>query len=269
MALAEAVGGEALELAEDLLGDGKLDAIGLRAGQEAVAQDSHRLGRAAAAHRPAQQIGLARREARQRHGDADHLLLEDDHAQRFAQDRLQAGVQVGHRLEALAPAQVGMHHAALDRAGPHDGDLDDEIGEALRLEPRQHRSLGAALDLEAAEGVAVDQQPVDGRIVQRQRVQIGLDPVALRDQRAHLGHHAQGGEAQQVGLDQAGILDRVFVPLRHHDARLGGVLQRHDLDQRLGGDQHAAGVDGEVARDADELGGQVGQQCQVAGSGAG
>ena len=35
-----------------------------------------------------------------------------------------------------------MHHAALDRAGPHDGDLDDEVVEALRLEPRQHLRSG-------------------------------------------------------------------------------------------------------------------------------
>ena len=47
------------------------------------------------------------------------LLLVEDHAQRLGQDRLQAGVEVGHRLEALAAAQVGVDGVALDgtRAG--------------------------------------------------------------------------------------------------------------------------------------------------------
>jgi hypothetical protein len=44
-----------------------------------------------------------------------------------------------------------VHHVALDRARPHDRDLDDEVVEFARFEPRQHRHLGAAFDLEHAE----------------------------------------------------------------------------------------------------------------------
>ena len=40
-----------------------------------------------------------------------------------------SGVGIVDRLLALAPAQIGMHHVALDRAGPDDRDLDDEIVE--------------------------------------------------------------------------------------------------------------------------------------------
>ena len=39
--------------------------------------------------------------------------------------------------------------------GPDDRDLDDEVVEGLRLHPRQHRHLRAALDLEDADGVAL------------------------------------------------------------------------------------------------------------------
>ena len=57
-----------------------------------------------------------------------------------------------------------MHHAALDRAGAHDRDFDDEIVEILRLEPRQHRHLRAALDLEDADGIgAACEHGVDAR----------------------------------------------------------------------------------------------------------
>ena len=117
----------------------------------------------------------------------------------------------------------------------------------------------------AADGVPLGQQPIDGRIVQGQRVQVGCDPVPLRDQRGHLGHHAEGGETEQVDFHQAGVLDRVFVPLRDHDARLGRVFQRHDLHQRLCGHQHPAGMDREVPRHTDHLGRQVGEQRQVVG----
>jgi hypothetical protein len=44
-----------------------------------------------------------------------------------------------------------MHHAALDRPGAHDRDLDHEVVEFARLQARQHRHLGAALDLEDAD----------------------------------------------------------------------------------------------------------------------
>ena len=64
-------------------------------------------------------------------------------------------------LDPLPPPQIGMHHVALDRPGPHDRDLDDEIVEFLRLQPRQHRHLRAALDLEHADGVGALDHAVD------------------------------------------------------------------------------------------------------------
>ena len=50
-------------------------------------------------------------------------------------------------------AQIGMDHIALDRAGPHDRDFDDEIVEALRRHARQHRHLRAAFDLKDADRI--------------------------------------------------------------------------------------------------------------------
>ena len=71
------------------------------------------------------------------------------------------------RLVAAAAAQIGMHHVALDRAGPHDRHLDDEVVEAARLQPRQHVHLRPALDLEHADRIGAAQHVVDGRIVAR------------------------------------------------------------------------------------------------------
>ena len=61
------------------------------------------------------------------------------------QHRLQRLGGIVDRLEPVAPAQVGVHHVALDRARAHDRHLDDEIVEAARLEARQHRHLRSGL----------------------------------------------------------------------------------------------------------------------------
>jgi hypothetical protein len=61
--------------------------------------------------------------------------------------------------------QVRMDHAALDRPGPHDRDLDDEVVVAARQEARQHAHLRAALDLEHADGVGAADHVVGGLVV--------------------------------------------------------------------------------------------------------
>jgi hypothetical protein len=80
-------------------------------------------------HVAAQLIGLAGRVVGGDHRQPHHLLLEQRHAQRLGQHRLEAGVRVDHLLLAAAPPQVRVDHAAGDRAGPHDADLDHQIVE--------------------------------------------------------------------------------------------------------------------------------------------
>ena len=97
----------------------------------------HRRLRALAAHRAPQALGLAGAEAGERHRDLEHLVLEDDHAERLAQHRLERGVRVGHlvvgvRAQPLAPLYIRVHGAALDRPRPHERDLHREVVEASR-----------------------------------------------------------------------------------------------------------------------------------------
>ncbi len=56
-------------------------------------------------------------------------------------------------LQSLLPPQIGMHHVALDRPGPDDRNFNHQVIKFLRLQPRQHRHLRAAFDLEHADGV--------------------------------------------------------------------------------------------------------------------
>ena len=63
---------------------------------------AHALFRALEAHGAAQLLGLAAGEAGRDHGHAQQLLLEQRHAQRALQHRLERGMQAIRRLRAPA-----------------------------------------------------------------------------------------------------------------------------------------------------------------------
>ena len=72
-----------------------------------------------------------------------------------------------------------------------------------------------------------------------------------------VGHHAQRPQAEQVDLHEAELLDVLLVVLGHDPAGHGGALDRDEVDERRPGDEHAADVDAEVAREAVDLGAQL------------
>ena len=87
-----------------------------------------------------------------------------------------------------------MDHVALDRAGPDDRHLDDEIIEGARLDARQHRHLRAAFDLEDAERVGLADHRVGARILGRDGREIEIDALVLGQQieaALHAGEHAE------------------------------------------------------------------------------
>src|ERR671934_1233602 len=59
-------------------------------------------------------------------------------------------LEIGIAAQPLAPLDVRVDGAALNRAGPHERDLDSQVVEARRLRAAQALHLGAALDLEHA-----------------------------------------------------------------------------------------------------------------------
>src|SRR3546814_4172889 len=87
-----------------------------------------------------------------------------------------------------------MDHVALDRTGPDDRDLDDEIVKSARLDVRQHRHLRPALDLEGAERVGRADHRIGARIFGRDRREIHRDALMLGEQikaALHRGEHAE------------------------------------------------------------------------------
>ncbi len=163
-------------------------------------------------------------------------------------------MEIGDRLDSLAAAQVRMDGVALDRAGPDYRDLDDQVVQVGRLRLGQRLHLGPAFDLEDAHGVGGLEHLEDFRHVLRQPIEVDAGAAVVLDQLERLVDRGQHAEAEQVELDQLQRLDVALVELDDDAAGHRGPLQGRDVDERRRGHEHAAGVDGEVARKAVDAG---------------
>ena len=197
--------------------------------------------RALAAHRAPQPLRLADREAGEMDGDVEHLVLEDDDAERLAQ-RLLEQRMVGRRAvgrvvaQQLAPLDVRMHGLPLDRPRPHERDLHRDVVDRLRPRAEDDLHLRAALDLEAADRVGLLDLREHVLVVEPHAREV--DPLATvaRDQVDALLDRRQHPEPEQVDLEEAGVGARVLVPLAHlpalHRRRLHRARARRAAARR-------------------------------------
>ena len=88
-------------------------------------------------------------------------------------------------------------------------------------------------------------------------------PSVGLDQLDRLAQDRQVGQAQEVELQQAQRLDRVHLELGHQPVRVGRLLERHELGQRLAADHDPGGMGRGVAGDALELLGQAEQPADL------
>ena len=240
--------GERLARAD--VGGGALD--------EAAAVALDRDARALAAHRAAQPVGLAGAEAGEGLRDLEHLVLEDDRAERLAQHAGERGVQarrlvVGVLAQALAALDVGVDGAALDRARPDDRHLHRQLREVLGAGAPQRLHLRAALDLEDAGRLGALDRREGGGIVEGDPREV--DPLAARerDQLDRALDRREHPQAEQVDLEEAGVGAGVLVPLDELAALHRRRHHRAAVDQRPRRDDHPAGVLGDVAREPERL----------------
>ena len=153
----------------------------------------------------------------------------------------------------MSPLQIGVDHVALDRAGPNDRDLDDEIVESLGFQTRQHVHLRPALDLEDTQRIPFLQHRVNCRIL---LLDIGerQSAFAMRldecEAFADTGEHSQ---RQNVDLQDTQSLDVVLVPF--YEAALGhrAIPYRHGFRKRTLRQDETADMLREMARQADQL----------------
>ena len=140
-----------------------------------------------------------------------------------------------------------MHHVALDRSRPHDRDLDHQVVEFLRLEPRQHRHLRAALDLEHADRVGAAEHAVDRGVFGRDRGERELLAVMRFGERQRLAQAGEHAEAEHIDLEDAERVEIVLVPFDEGAVLHRRIGDRHHLVEPAAGHDEAADVLREMA----------------------
>ena len=258
VAFGKAVFAEALDLLEAALGEVALVAARDHALDHLLLEGVDGADPPEGRHGAAQPVGLVGREARRDDGDLHRLFLEQRHAEGAAEHLAQFLLGEGDRLQPHLAAQIGVDHVALDRPGPHDRHLDDQVVEAVGPQLGQHGHLRPALDLEDAERVGALDHRI-GRLVvlglrqigQRQRQVVML--LQEIEGAAQAGQHAQ---RQDVDLQDAELVEIVLVPLDDGAPLHAGVEDRHHLVDAALGDDEAADMLGQMPRKAGELGGK-------------
>ena len=161
------------------------------------------------------------------------------------------------RLVAAAAAQIGMNHVTLDRAWADDGNLDDEVVELPRPQPRQHVHLRPAFHLEHADRVSLAQHVVNGGIVGRHGAEREIAAVMLLQKSEALADAGEHAEAEHIDLEQPERIEVVLVPFDEGAVLHGGVADGHDLGERPARQHEAADMLGEMAREAEQLLGEL------------
>ena len=147
--------------------------------------------------------------------------------------------------------------------GPDDRDLDDEIVESSGLQPRQHRHLRPALDLEDADRVGPPDHRVGLRIVGRDRREVAAARLVLAQEIEGAAHAAEHAEAEHVDLHELEGVDVVLVPFDHLPVLHRGRLDRHEIVEPVLGQDEAARMLREMARRADQFAGELQRQAQA------
>ena len=267
----KAVFAEALDLFEAAAGKFLVVAAPGHAAHQPVAKAIDNAAMPEGGHGAPQLIGFGWREAGRDDGDAHGLLLEQRHAEGLVQHPAQlvrrpegrVRGRVMHCLVAAAAAQVGVHHIALDRPRADDRHFDHQIIVTARLEARQHVHLGPAFNLENTDRVGLAQHVVGRRILARHTGQ--AEPLAVVrihqiEAFANAGQHAEG---QDVDLENPEGVEIVLVPFNDRAVGHRRIADRHDLREGRLGEHKATHMLRQVAREPDQLLGQLEHQLDV------
>ena len=96
-------------------------------------------------------------------------------------------------------------------------------------------------------GVAVGDQLIGLRIIERQMLEVDLNTAALFDQPHAGGDDVEVLQAEEVDLQQADVPDCLHVVLGDDRLAPGPVLQRGIADKRFGSDHDPGRVRADVA----------------------
>ena len=143
---------------------------------------------------------------------------------------------------AVAPPSIG--------PGRLSATATPEVLEALGLHVDEDPFGERRLELEDAVGVGLAEELVGLGVVERELVDVEVDPPVRTHHVSGLGDDGEVGQPEQVDLQQSDLGHAVHVVLGHRGAVTGSrALQRHDIGERFGSDHHGCRVRRCVAAD--------------------
>ena len=244
------------------------DALGLRGGGVALAAARDELlallGHELAvllAHGAAEDVRLAHGEARHLGGDLHDLLLVHHDPVRLPRELLHRGVLV----RDLGPAVLALDEVGneLHRAGSVERDHGDEVFELLGPETAERVAHPGRLELEHAERLRLGEHLVRFLVVERQAIEVEVEPAGLLDQRHRVGEHGERAESEEVHLQEPELLDRSHRVAGDQLRTLGVLVERDVFLERLVGDHDSRGVHRGVAGASLERAGDLPQLAHV------
>ena len=240
----EPVAGELLEQVEHLVRLGRADLVLLGAAlHEGLALQDHLL-ELLLAHRAAQEVRAAERVAGEDLGRLHHLLLVDEHAVGLAGDRLEERMRILDDLLAVAALdEVGDE---VHRPRPVERDERGDVLDAGDLELLAEVAHAAGFQLEHPERLRVVEQLVGLGVVERQGLEVEHSAGGALHELHGVAEDGERLQPEEIHLQQAEVADRAHRVLGD-DAAVVVLLQRQEVDERLGADDDAGRVDAGAA----------------------
>ena len=225
MRLVKTVARELVDVFEDVLGLGLRHRARHRAVNEAAALLFH-LRLDLLTHGAAQEIGAAKRIARQLLGNLHDLLLVDHHAEGLLQDAFEVRIQVVGLFLTVLTSDVARD--LIHRTGAIECHQRDDVFEHVGLEAAQHVAHTRAFQLKHAGGGTTRHQVVGLTVVERQLQEIEFGALLLHQFDRAL-QNRQRLEAEEVEFHQTGRLDPLHIELGHRHIRTRIAVERHQL----------------------------------------
>ena len=204
-------------------------------------------------HIPSELIRLSGCVVRRNHGQAHDLLLKERDSQGPLEHRFEIRMGVFDTLFAVAPPQVGMHHATRDGSRANNTHLDHKVVEAAGFEAWKHGHLRPALDLKDSNRIAGAHHLEELGIVRRNRSH-GNVQISMRfEQPECVVQMGEGTESQKIHLEEIHVLYIVLVPLNNGSIRHGGILNWYYGRHRLATQEKSPGMNREMSGEVDDF----------------
>ena len=208
------------------------------------------------ADRVAERVRLGPGEPAEGHRRGHDVLLVDEDPVRLLEVRLEQRVEVGDRLLAVLAADVGRD--VVHRARAVERDHRREVVDRRRAQLADVAAHARGLQLEHAGRLARGEQLERRRVVERDRRRgRSRSPRSCRMRSTAWRRIVRFERPRKSNLSRPSASIAVHLVLGHQRVGVRRLLERHQLGQRLAGDDDARGVGRRVAGDALELVGEV------------